>query len=71
MSTFLAVRPISYFPFVSFLQALAHIFNNIASKVHSALSWWEKFMDGYRSFAYLLHHDHLRQRIVGLLMLGT
>ena len=48
-----------------------HILNNMASKVHSALSWWEKFMDGFLSFAYLLHHDHLRQRIVGLLMLGT
>ena len=28
-------------------------------------------MDGFPSFAYLLHHDHLRQRIVGLLMVGT
>ena len=28
-------------------------------------------MDGYRSFAYLLHHDHLRHRIVALLMLET
>ena len=48
-----------------------HILNNMAASVHTALSYWETWLPGFKAVAYLMHYDHLRQRLVAHLIHGT
>ena len=58
-------------PWALLSAGTVHITNNMAKDVNKAMQGWDSWFDGFKCIHYLLHKDHLRQRLVGRLVLGT
>lgn len=53
------------------LPGLLHIFHNMTLGIHSHMTQYNAWLPGFRSVAALLHHPHLRKRLIATCMLGT
>ena len=50
---------------------VVHICNNLAEDMDESLSWYSEWLPGFKALAHLLHHDHLRQRLVAFCVMGS
>ena len=58
-------------PFALLSTGVCHIFHNASKRIGKSLPSWDRSIRGLRPLTYLIHKPHLRQRLVGTLIVGT
>ena len=59
------------FPEALLSPGILHICHNMTKEIDASLKLWTNWLPGFKALAHLLHHDHLRQRLVAFCVKGT
>ena len=59
------------FPRSLLCPGILHVCDNMVKEMDACLSGWNEWIVGFKCLSHLLHHDHLRRRLVGLCIMNT
>ena len=59
------------FPNALVCPGALHVVHSMVQDVDASLTFFEEWLPSFRALVYLLHRDHLRQRLVATCVLGT